>query len=43
MSVKCDHKFKRFSIAFLGLRWQCVKCDKIAPACFQPTLEAISQ
>lgn len=36
----CDHKFDRFSIAMIGVRWQCVKCDLIAPECFTPTPEA---
>jgi hypothetical protein len=36
----CDHEFERFSIAFLGIRWQCIKCDLIAPVCFTPVFEA---
>lgn len=36
----CNHKFAQFSIAMIGIRWQCVYCDKIAPACFTPTDEA---
>lgn len=40
--MECDHKFKKFSIAMIGIRWQCVYCDKIAPACFTPTSEAVA-
>jgi len=36
----CPHSFGRFSIAMIGWRWQCVKCDLIAPACFTPVMEA---
>lgn len=32
----CEHSFQKFSIAMIGIRWQCVKCDMIAPACFTP-------
>lgn len=38
----CEHKFQLFSIAMLGVRWQCVRCDQIAPVCFSPTKEAMS-
>lgn len=37
---QCEHKFQKFSIAMIGIRWQCVKCDLIAPACFEPVDEA---
>lgn len=39
------HEFQQFSIAFLGLRWQCIdpSCNLIAPACFTPTFEAKSK
>ena len=36
----CDHEFEQFSIAMIGIRWQCVRCDLIAPACFNPTFES---
>jgi hypothetical protein len=42
MPDKCEHRFQRFSIAMLGFRWQCIRCDRIAPACFQPKPEAIA-
>jgi hypothetical protein len=38
----CRHRFQRFSIAMIGMRWQCVKCDVIAPKCFQPTPESMA-
>lgn len=38
----CDHKFSLFSIAMIGIRYQCVKCDLIAPACFQPVESALA-
>lgn len=43
MDNNCDHEYERFSIAFLGIRWQCVKCDKIMPACFTPTDDALTK
>lgn len=38
----CDHKFEQFSIAMIGIRWQCVYCDLIAPACFNPKDESVA-
>lgn len=34
--VNCQHDWAQFSIAMLGIRWQCTECDLIAPACFVP-------
>jgi hypothetical protein len=34
--MDCQHEFRRFSIAMIGIRWQCEKCNLIAPACFAP-------
>lgn len=36
----CEHQFARFAIAFLGMRWQCIECDLIAPVCFEPVESA---
>jgi len=41
--MECEHEFQQFSIAMIGIRWQCVKCDLIAPACFTPVFEAKSK
>lgn len=38
--AECEHKFEKFSIAFLGIRYQCILCDLIAPACFTPVESA---
>lgn len=38
----CNHKFTRYSIAMIGMRWQCDKCDLIAPPCFEPNPDARS-
>lgn len=39
----CKHEFQRFSIAMIGIRWQCVNCDLIAPECFEPIDSAKSE
>lgn len=38
----CAHSFARFSIAMIGIRWQCVQCGLIAPECFSPVQSAIA-
>jgi hypothetical protein len=40
--IKCDHLFSRYSIAMVGIRWMCDKCNLIAPACFTPIPQATS-
>jgi len=36
--MKHEHTWALFNIAMLGYRYQCTdpRCNKIAPACFQP-------
>jgi hypothetical protein len=43
MPETCRHSFSLFSIAMLGMRWQCIKCDLIAPACFKPRPQATTR
>lgn len=40
-----EHEFQQFSIAMIGIRWQCIdpSCNLIAPPCFTPTFEAKSK
>jgi hypothetical protein len=40
MPEACEHQFEKFSIAMIGIRWQCILCDFIAPACFEPVESA---
>lgn len=40
MPEQCEHQFEKFSIAMIGIRWQCILCDLIAPPCFTPVESA---